>query len=91
MYESWYRRTGSVSQSTSSPSPVTKEKLTSYQKGYRDGYDEGYGDRIQRMGLGYKYDSDGESEEYQKGYDKVYRDGYTDGYEDYEAFGDDEL
>lgn len=91
MDESWYRRTGSVSQSISSPSPVTKEKHTPYQQGYRDGYDEGYDDRIQRMGFGYKYDSDGESEEYQKGYDKGYRDGYADGYEDYEAFGDDEL
>lgn len=53
--------------------------------------DDGNDDRIQKMGFGYKYDCDGESDEYRHGYDTGYRDGYTDGYEDYEAFGDDEL
>lgn len=89
--EYWYRRTGSVSQRTNSSSQVTIKKDTPYQQGYHDGYDEGYDDRILKMGFGYKYDCDGESDEYRQGYDKGYSDGYTDGYEDYEAFGDDEL
>lgn len=71
--EYWYRRTGSVSQRTNSSSQVSIKKYTPYQQGYHDGYDEGYDDRIQKMGFGYKYDCEGESDEYRHGYDTGYR------------------